>query len=205
MPTTQERRATTESTMLADRFAPRYDVIQTEHVVVDASPERAYEFVRALDFTDVHTTLVDAVQWLRALPQRWRERKHGPPRTPTRMTFDDMATGSDWVILGETPGREIAAGAAGRFWKPVVEWRPVEAERFTEFAEPGYGKIVMSLSTRPYGENSSLVSYDIRVILNDTLSAAKFNVYWKTIAPFVRAIQKAVLNTVKRDAEQQAK
>lgn len=201
MPTTQEQRTGTEQSMLADRFAPRYDVMQTEHIVVDASPQRAYEAVRSLDFTDVHGPLVDAVQWVRALPQRWRERKHGPPRTPTRLTFDDMATGTDWVILGETPGQEIAAGAAGRFWKPVVEWRHVEAERFTEFAEPGYGKIVMSLSTRPYGEHSCLVSYDIRVILNDTLSAAKFNVYWKTISPFVRATQKAVLNTIKRDAE----
>lgn len=202
MPTTQEKQAGTESAMLADRFAPRYDVMQTEHIVVDAAPERAYEAVRSLDFTDVHGPLVDTVQWVRALPQRWRERKHGPPRTPTRLTFDDMATGSDWVILGETPGHEIAAGAAGRFWKPVVEWRHVDAERFTEFAEPGYGKIVMSLSTRPYGEHSSLVSYDIRVIVNDTLSAAKFAVYWRTISPFVRAMQKAVLNTIKRDAQQ---
>ncbi|WP_199433737.1 hypothetical protein [Qaidamihabitans albus] len=197
--------AHTEATMLADRFAPRYDVIQAEHLIVNAEPAQAYAATRELDFTDIRRPLVTAAMWVRALPQRWRQRKQGPPRQPSRMTFDDMATGSDWVILGERPGCEIAAGVTGRFWRPVVQWRHVDAEAFTEFDEPGYGKIVMSLSVHPYGAARSLASYDIRVILNDTLSRTAFGLYWKTVSPFVRAIQKATLDTIKAHAEHPAK
>lgn len=193
--------AVTQPAMLAERFAPRYDVIQVEHILVDADPARTYAATRQLDFTDVRGPLVDAVSFVRALPERIRNRGQGPPRQPTRMTFDDMATGSEWVILGETPGHEIAAGVGGRFWLPTVQWRRVEPENFVAFDEPGYGKIVMSLSVRPYGARQSLVSYDIRVACNDTLSQAKFSLYWKTVAPFVRSIQKATLNTIKRHAE----
>lgn len=204
MPTTKDSTHTAPA-MLADEFAPRYDVMQAEHIVVDTEPAAAYAAVRELDFTDVRGPLVTAAMWVRGLPERWKRRRQGPPRMPTRMTFDDMAAGSDWVILGENPGHEITAGVAGRFWRPVVQWRHVEAEQFTTFDEPGYGKIVMSLSVRPYGVGSSLVSYDVRVIVNDTLSRTKFDLYWTTVAPFVRSIQKATLRTIKGNAEHPAR
>jgi len=187
-------------TLLADQFAPRFDVLQAQHLVVNATAADTYPAIRQLDLTDIRGPLVGSARWVRSLPERWRSRKHGPPRTPTRMTLDDMETASEWVILGEQPGHEIAAGVAGRFWKPVVQWRHVDADKFIEFHEPGYGKIVMSLSVRPYGVRA-LASYDIRVILNDTMSTATFKAYWKTVSPFVRAIQNATLNTIKANAE----
>ncbi|PXY36975.1 hypothetical protein BA062_14000 [Prauserella flavalba] len=188
---------------MADRFAPKPATTQAQHLIVNTDTAKAYRAVRELDFTDIRGPIVGAAMWVRGLPERWHNRKHGPPREPTRMTLDDMEHGSDWVILGETSGSEIAAGVAGRFWKPVVQWHHVDASEFADFDEPGFGKIVMSFSVRPYGIGS-LVSYDIRVSINDTMSTAAFAVYWKTVSPFVAAIQRATLRTIKANAEHPA-
>lgn len=186
--------------LLADRFAPHHDVMQTRHLVADAPVAEAYAALRGLDFIEVGGGLVNAAFWVRGLPERWHSRHHKPPRTPTRLTLEDMVAGSDWVILGERPGVEIAAGVVGRFWKPVIEWRPVESAEFADFAEPGYGKIVMSLSTHPYGATRSLLNYDVRVTLTDSPSRRKFHAYWMMIAPFVGAIQMATLRLAARNA-----
>lgn len=172
--------------------------------MVDANPKSTYEAVRELDFTDVHGPLVDASMWVRGLPERIRSRRHGPPRTPTRLTLDDMTAGSDWVILGEQPGVEIAFGAIGRFWQPVIEWRPIEARDFTDFTEPGYGKIACSLSVLPYGTSRSLLTYDVRTILDDHLAWVGFRRYWRIIKPFVGTIERATLRTIAAAAERGA-
>jgi len=187
--------------LVIDRFAPRPDFTVVDHRVVDADPDTAYDAVRDLDFTEVHGGLVDAAFWLRGLPERVRARKRGPVRAPTRLTLDDLAAGSDWVLLGERPGEEIAFGAVGRFWQPVVEWRRIEARDFTDFAEPGYGKIACSLSVLPYGTRRSLVTYDVRTTLDDPLSWVGFRRYWRVVRPFVGVVQRATLRTVAEHAE----
>lgn len=45
-----------------------------------------------------------------------------------------------WLVFGERAQREIAFGAVGKFWKPVIEWRDVTREDFTGFTEPGLGQ-----------------------------------------------------------------
>lgn len=191
----------TRAGILADRFAPRYDHMQTKHLVVDAPPEQTYAAVRALDFTDVGGPVVDAAFWVRGLPERYRNRHHVTPRHRTRLTFDDMAAGSDWLILGERTGSEIVIGVAARFWTPVVEWRRVEPDEFADFAEPGYGKIVLSLSVRPYGQGRALLTSDTRVICTDRASRAKVRAYWRVAGPFIGLVQAATLRTIAQHAE----
>ncbi|EID56129.1 hypothetical protein [Saccharomonospora xinjiangensis] len=192
--------ATRHTPSLADTYAPEPQVLQARHLIVRADTGRTYDALRRLDLTDVRGPLVTAAFRVRDLPQWWRERRHGGSRTPTRMTVDDLVAESEWVLLGETQGEELALGVAGVFWKPVVRWRQVEPAEFAEFAEPGLGKIVMSLSVRPYGLRS-LVSYDTRVTTTDRGSAARFARYWRTVRPFVGAIQKSTLRTIAAVAE----
>ncbi|GLY70558.1 hypothetical protein [Amycolatopsis taiwanensis] len=191
----------TSTELLADQFAPHFAAMQTQHLVVDAPVTQAYAALRALDFTDVGGGLVSAAFWARNLPERWKNRHHKMPRHRTRLTFDDLAAGWEWTILGERPGTEIAIGVGGKFWKPVVEWRRIEPENFLAFDEPGYGKIVQSLSARPYGTSRSLLTYDARVVLPDAASRAKFRAYWTVAAPFVKTVQAATLRTIARHAE----
>ncbi|EME55054.1 hypothetical protein [Amycolatopsis decaplanina] len=191
--------STATAELLADRFAPEPAFSVLRHRVVDADTATTYAAVRGFDFMEVGGPLVRAAGWVRGLPERFR-RGHGPS-VPTRLTFDDMTTDSDWVVLGERPGFELVAGVAGRFWQPVIEWRRVEPGEFAEFREPGYGKIVLSLSVRGYGEQRSLLSYDIRVTLTDSASLARFRLYWAVASPFIKAIHTATLRTIARDAE----
>jgi hypothetical protein len=42
--------------------------------------------------------------------------------------------------LGESPGRELAFGAVGKFWQPNIKWRDVAADEFASFSEPGWAR-----------------------------------------------------------------
>jgi hypothetical protein len=55
------------------------------------------------------------------------------------------------VPLGERPGREVVAGAVGRFWRTVGnEAAPVRTRAdFVAFSEPGYAKAVIAFTVFP--------------------------------------------------------
>ncbi|RJQ87282.1 hypothetical protein [Amycolatopsis panacis] len=195
----QESRA---ADLLGDRFVPNPHFSLVRHVIVDAPVEQTYTAARALDLTEIHSGLVTAASRLRALPARWRGRHHGPPRRPTRLTVDDLAAGSDWVLLGEHPGTEFAVGVAGKFWRPVVTWRRVGPAEFAAFAEPGYGKLVLTFGVRPYGPHRSLLTIDTRVQLTDPPSWLKFRRYWRVAAPFAQLAHTALLRAIASDARQ---
>ncbi|MFJ8962504.1 hypothetical protein ACIRG5_24260 [Lentzea sp. NPDC102401] len=187
------------SPLLADRFAPRCEFGRTDHVVVEADPPSTFKAVHDLDLTDLHGFLVTAAVRLRELPETWRSRR--TPRQRTRLTINDLTTGSDWVLLGEQPGREIVFGAIGKVWQPIVKWVPLEARDFVDFAEPGYAKVVCSISVLPYGERRSLVTAEMRVVLTDPRAWLSFRRYWRISTPFVGVISRAILRTVKHSAE----
>lgn len=185
--------------LLADQFAPRCEFGRTDHVVVDADPASTYKAVHDLDFTDLHGFLVTAAVRLRELPERWREDRTS--RRRTRLRIHDLDAGTDWVVLGENPGHEIVFGAIGKVWQPIVKWVPVEARDFMDFTEPGYAKVVCSISTLPYGQRRTLVTADMRVVLTDPRAWLSFRRYWRISTPFVGVISRAILRTVKHSAE----
>lgn len=176
-----------------DDFAPKSDFGAVEHLIIGAPPETVYPALRHLDLLTIRSRVADLAMWLRGMPARLA--RHGLPRERTRLTFDDLIAGGNWVLLGEQQGREAVFGAVGRFWTPVVHPEPVSAEEFVAYGKPRRGKIVLSLSVRPYGRRSSLVTYDVRTILTDPLTRRVFGLYWRTVAPFVRVVMRATLRT----------
>ena len=190
--------------LLIDHFLPHHHFELVRHTIVDAPVKETYFAARELDFTDVRGGVVSAAGWLRSLPERWHNRRHGPPRRPTRLTIDDLDAGSAWTLLGEQPGSEFAIGVAGKFWRPIITWRRVEADEFTDFDEPGYGKLVLAVSVRPYGPHRSLLTVDTRVQLTDPASWLKFRRYWRISAPFVKALHNALIAAIAAHARQRA-
>lgn len=193
--------ATSPSPLLADRFAARPEFGRTDHLLVDADPATTWKALRELDLTELRGGLAAFAVWFREIPDRWRGRKHGPVREPTRLTWNDLDAGTDWMILGENPGREIALGAVGKFWRPVVKWVPCEPRDFPDFTAPGYGKVVWSFTAHPFGEHRTLLSSEIRVTLTDPQSWVSFRRYWRISTPAVSTISRAVLRTAKHNAE----
>ncbi|UXA17017.1 hypothetical protein [Mycobacterium sp. SMC-4] len=186
--------------MLIETVMPDFDVRMVEHVVVDADPAATFGAARALDFLTVRTPLLTLSMWIRGLPERWHRRRAAPPQ---RLTLVPEMGLPGWLLLGERPEREIAFGAVGTFWQPTIRWRDVPVEDFGAFDEPGWGKIAANFTVTPYGERSTLLSYECRTVITDPASRQRFLLYWWLIRPFVGHIMRATLETIKANAEPQ--
>jgi hypothetical protein len=184
--------------MLIESAVPAFDALIDEHVVVAADPATTYRAARAIDLLTVRTPLLVASMWLRGLPARL-SRKAAPP--PPRLVVAENVGPPGWLPLGEQSNREIAFGAVGKFWRPVIEWRDVAPSDFVDFAEPGWGKLAANFSMMPYGESHTLLSYQCRTTTTDPGARRRFMRYWWLIRPFVKHIMRATLNAIKTDAE----
>jgi hypothetical protein len=120
---------------LLDGLLPAYDVVLTEHLVVEAAPEIVFAAAKGFDFLTTDAMLVTALMTLRMVPGRLRGRPAATP--PTLRLATDAGSLPGWVNLGELPGRELVFGAVGTFWKADIEWNDVLAAEFAAFAEPG--------------------------------------------------------------------
>lgn len=183
--------------LIIDTAMPRYDAVLAEHIVVGADPATTFRAALGLDLLRVRTPVLDAAMWLRALPARLA-RRSAPP-------LPQLVIGSGvglpgWQLLGTESDREVAFGAVGRFWRPVIEWRDVPVGEFAGFDEPGWGKIAANFSVRPYGA-ATLLSYECRTVTTDVVSRRRFLRYWWLVRPFVAHIMRATLRTVRSDAE----
>jgi hypothetical protein len=183
--------------MLIESAMPAYDVVIAKHAIVRADPSTTFHAARTLDLLTVRTPLLAASIWLRALPARWVGR--AAPPLPQLV----VATGGlpGWVVLGERPGREIAFGAVGKFWRPVIEWCDVPPSEFSSFARRGWGKIAANFSVTPYGDRSTLLTYECRTVTTDPEARNRFLWYWRFIRPFVGHIMQVTVEKIKSDAE----
>ncbi|WP_284740546.1 hypothetical protein [Amycolatopsis sp. RTGN1] len=194
----------TEPDLFIDHFLPHPHFELVRSAIVDAPVKETYAAARELDCTDVRGGVVSAAGWLRMLPERWHGRRHGPPRRPTRLTIDDLDAGSAWALLGDRPGSEFALGVAGKFWKPVIAWRRVEADDFTAFEEPGFGKLVLAVSVVPYGPHRALVTVHTRVRMTDPESWLKFRRHWRAARPVIGSVHTALIRTLAANARKRA-
>lgn len=183
--------------MLIETALPSFDAMLAEHVVVAADPPTTFRAAKALDLLTVRSPLLVASMWIRNLPARLSGRAAAAP--PRLVIADNTLPG--WLVLGERPNCEFAFGAVGKFWQPVIEWRDVAPADFTDFDQPGWGRIAANFSVTPYGESHTLLSYQCRTATTDPASRRHFLRYWRLIRPFVAHIMRATLNTIKADAE----
>jgi hypothetical protein len=172
--------------MLVDEFLPEYDVSDTVATVVDADLATTWDALMEVDLIDVgrRRPLVGILGAIRILPDIVSHILHGEPpqRPPEYVRLRDMTTlPSDkggWVLLGERLRDEIALGLVGKFWRPVIEFAKVPADRFRQFAEPGFAKTVYSLSVRPLGSDRTLLSGTMRTATTDEQARRWFRRYW---------------------------
>ena len=168
-------RRATFSAVLADDFLPVYDVSDEVATVVDAEPEVVWEALTDADLLEVgrRVPLAGVLGALRMLPEIVSHLLHGerPPHAPESMRLRDLAETAPeqggWILLGERPGEQIALGLVGKFWRPVIEYAQVSADRFSDFDEPGYAKTIYDLSVRALPDGRSLLSGLMRTATTD--------------------------------------
>lgn len=185
--------------LIIDAVMPEYDVSIAEHIIVRAGTEATFRAARGLDFLSVHTPLLAAAMWARGLPARMAHQAATPPPRLVLAEGDELP---GWVVLGESPGRELAFGAVGKFWQPNIEWHDVAAAEFATFAEPGWGKIAANFSVLPYGDAATLLSYECRTQTTDAESRRRFARYWGLMRPFIAHIFRATVRTIRDHAEE---
>jgi hypothetical protein len=190
--------------MLIDRFLPQFDVSHVCEVSVAALADETYTAIRE---TNLRDPVVDALFALRELPQRIARRLRGeppPPPAAEKVTFGDVAQlGPGWTVLAEEPGREFVIGSVGRFWRKDYGGRPVTAQQFVPFSDPGYAKLAISLSVRQAG-TGTIVRYEARTATTDESARRKFRLYWRLIAPGVALVMQRALRRIKAESERRA-
>jgi hypothetical protein len=184
---------------LLDVHLPVYDMVLTEHLVVEAEAEAVFAAARDFDFLTTRAPLVTAMMVLRTVPARLRGHT---PVAPTRlMLARDASALPGWVVLGEVPDKEAVFGAVGKFWQADIEWRDLPAEDFASFTDKGWGKIACHLLVRPDGPGRAILSYECRTATTDPASRADMARYWWLIRPFVAYMLRAVLRTIRTNVE----
>ncbi|WP_327426456.1 hypothetical protein [Streptomyces sp. NBC_01236] len=192
--------------LLLDGALPDFRFARLESTAIAAPPGVVFGAARDLDLRSVHSPLLDAVMWVRVMPDKLRNRIPPPlPEMRVAHLFDLASKGEQpWMALGENPGRELVFGAVGKVWKPSIEWRWMEPEDFTPFDEPGWAKMAAAFVVHPYGARRTLLTYEARTVCTDPESTARFLRYWTLVSGGVGIVLRATLKAVKEAAERES-
>ena len=99
------------------------------------------------------------------------------------------------MSLAEEPGTEFVLGSVGRFWRKDYGGRPVTADQFVPFNEPGYAKLALGLAVRPVGAGT-ILRYEARTATTDESARRTFRRYWHLIAPGVGLVMRRALRRI---------
>jgi hypothetical protein len=170
--------------LLIDRQLPQFQARTFSALVVDASTERTYRAIRALDPDQVGQTVpfMQLMVRLRDLPARLGR---APRRAiePASQALTSEQYRQAFLLIDEEPGTEFIIGMIGKFMSPTqMEFHRFDPPQFAGFGEPGYGKVVISFLVLPYGSGRSLLCTETRTATTDLASARRFRRYWASSA-----------------------
>jgi hypothetical protein len=170
--------------LLIDRQLPQFQARTFSALVVDASTERTYRAIRALDPDQVGQTVpfMQLMVRLRDLPARLGR---APRRAiePASQALTSEQYRQAFLLIDEEPGTEFIIGMIGKFMSPTqMEFHRFDPPQFAGFGEPGYGKVVISFLVLPYGSGRSLLCTETRTATTDLASARRFRRYWASLA-----------------------
>ena len=179
---------------LVDQFIPEPEVVEHHQININASADIVLDTAKQMEI--LNSPVIRAVFRLRELALG------GEPDTrphPTRLLPQMQSIG--WVVLAESPGREIVLGSVTQPWQAAPVFRSIPAAEFRDFAEPGYVKIVWTLRADPVTESRSLFHTETRVCTTDAEARDRFRRYWSFVAPGVELIRLVMLGPLKHEAE----
>lgn len=176
---------------LLREFAPCHDFALAEHLVVDAPAEETYATVAQVRGGDLCAPVLRALG--RALPVRLRPAEGGPP-------FEDILLRAPWVLLGERPCREIALGAAGRFWTPRLRWDDITPREFPRYDRPRSATIALLFGILPSERRQTLLTFATRVTVHDPVARRWVQLYWQATKPAARMVARQLLHALDDEA-----
>lgn len=191
--------ADTSSELLVDRFLPEFDVTTVHHTIVEATPEKTFEAIKRTDLSrDPVSMFLGKVRDLPNMIERKLKGTDQPATGPlTFESFEHMG----WVHLAEEPGAELVVGLVGQFWHRDYGFEQITPEEFVPFDRPGFAKVAVSLSVRPYGATRTLLTYEARTATTDETARVHFRRYWRVVGPGAAILMRGALKLIKAEAE----
>jgi hypothetical protein len=187
-----------EADDLLDRFMPVYDIVERHHVRVGAPASITLATAKESDMFDtpVARAIFKGRELLLGSTPDSRERPKGMLAITTSM---------GWVILDETPDREVVVGAVTKPWDANPVFRSVPATEFAAFAEPDYVKIVWTLRADAIGPDDSVFRTETRAVATDADARRKFRRYWALLSPGISLLRWISLGPLKKEAQRRAR
>lgn len=171
-----------------EKFLPHPRHTEVHRIFVNASPIEAWQAVRHYDMAEV--PWIKLLFDIRTLPDRFS--KSAEDRE-IHLGVDDITEHeTGFMILHESPGREVVVGAVGQFWHLKIPFVKVAPEMFSLFYQPGYGKIAWAIEVEPYGAGST-IAVELRTTATDEESWRKFSHYYGFIGLGSRLIRGSVM------------
>jgi hypothetical protein len=180
--------------MILDDHLSTWTVRERHSIRVAAPPADTLAAARAVTRREVPTLRL--LMALRTLPVALARRSRRGLDAPLLRGFERMG----FAELGES-GSEFAYGGVGRFWEPSGGLRPVPADEFSRFDEPGYAKAAFNFHVEPDGNSGSVLFTETRVLTTDDRARRRFRLYWTFVRPGSGLIRHAWLRAVKARAE----
>ncbi|MFE0020839.1 hypothetical protein [Amycolatopsis sp. NPDC059021] len=161
-----------EETPLLDRFLPAPDLRHREELTVPAPPDTVYAAVGELRPEHLRSQLVRLLVRLRGAP------------SITGIDLGSVLPGHHWVQLGSRPGREIALGTEGRFWKPQPRGHEVGTDDHARQAAPDQVGVAWSFRVDPQAAGGSRLFVEMRATAQSRIE----RLYLRALTPFARRL-----------------
>jgi hypothetical protein len=182
--------------MLIDDFLTACDVYERHLIDIHASAAEVYAAVRNLDLKD--SVLIRWLFRLRGFPANLFSRRQSP--AGLGLTLNELLE-NGFILLSETPPRELVLGLVGKFWTSSGCLQHLSAAEFQSFAAPGFAKAAWNFSLAPQANGMTRLCTETRVLCLDQSSRRRFRFYWRFIRPFSGLIRVEALRAIKRKTE----
>lgn len=183
---------TTKGTLLAE-YLPQSQFGEFHSTVVRATPEEVFRTIRAVTPDEIRFLRV--LTWIRS--PRFAARSESILSPNWQEPILAFALRTTFVLLGETPGREIAVGT-------VVCCGPTQvrtAEDFRALIGVGYARAGMNFLVEELDGGMTRLTTETRVIAIGTGARRRFGLYWSFIYPGSFLIRLGWLEAIRKRAE----
>jgi len=190
----REPSSTDDADPFLDQFMPVCDIVERHHIDVAAPAD--VTFAAACEADLLQSPAVRAIF-------RTREEILGGESGMTAQAHGILAFTKSigWGVLAEVPGREVVMGAVTKPWEANVVFRPLPADEFARFSEPGYVKIAWTLRADAKSASECVFRTETRAVATDAMARTKFRRYWSLLSPGILAIRWLMLRPVRAEAE----
>jgi hypothetical protein len=187
---------------LLDRYLPIFHFREIHSIQIVAPPERVYRAIQEVTMEEI--SLASLLLWVRTLPARLLGRRIDAFRGHLPLLHQAVGPGGGFVLLDESPGRELVIGTVGQFWKISGGTDRSISDQFLAFTDPRYARAVLGFRIEHAGPRASRLITETRVFAPTASVRRRFALYWLVIRPGSGLLRRVWLGAIKRRAERSA-